>query len=273
MSERDTPALVPLMVGTDLPLDPFYVDAFLDRGKRGGEPRLHVIRCEGRCGHWTPSADPDTIEKPGTTAWPGFGQRVGTLALIGRLATGYTPFAIDRSKDRHWDAIDYLSGGHVMAALRSLVAPDDRAWGRAYLDTMRPAPGAHPRASSLAGGYAASAFFPWHERIEDLPWVADVVAYPTPLLAPLATALTEAAAALPATHQAQARLLPVWGLEMGSAHQRLACIREARAAVSTVLRETRNLRTVGGISALVASPVVLDGFDIVEHARILSGKV
>lgn len=264
MSERDTPGVVPLMVGTSLPLAPVYVDAFLDRGKRGDEPQIHTVLAGTRCEGWSASAHPWTIERPGSTAWPGFAQRASALALVGHLALDQGPFHTDRSQNRAWDEIDYLRGGDLMRALRTLIAPEDRAWGRATRAAQ-----ANGGMWSLAGVYAASCFFPWPKDTHDLPWVADVVAHPTPLLAPLVPALLQAVASLPDTHRAKARLLPVWGLDMASAHQAMATMREARAAVSTTLQERHHLRGVGGLSPLVTTPVLLEGFDVVGFARSL----
>lgn len=263
MSERDTPAVVPLMVGTSLPLAPVYVDAFLDRGRQGKEPQLHTLLA-GRCGTWTASAHSATIERPGRTTWPGFLQRPSVLAVVGHLSLGQGPFLTDRSQDRSWAPIDYLHGGGLMRALRALIGPRDRAWGRAYRALQE---GSTTTMSSLHGVYAASCFFPWPHATQDLPWVSDVVAHPTQDLAPAVPALLQAVASLPDTHQAKARLLPVWGLDMGTAHQAMATVRDARMAVSTVLRERHHLSGPSGPSHLVALPVLLDGFDIVGFAR------
>jgi len=208
--------IIPLLYGTPTPLalEPWAVDAFLDRGPRGKEPRLHLVHIHQN--RTTLFAHADTIKRPGSVTWRGFETRPSALVLAGKLAMDCDPRTPDRAR-----AFSHLT-------IADLIAPESRAWGREC----------RPAFTAAAEWWAASCQF-LLPNPKLLPRALDALAHP-----PAHNLLPEAPmrAALDALEPAgmpEARLLPVLTHDVHPAtsiHQRLHVLTEVEAAIKNALQ-------------------------------------
>lgn len=224
-------AVVALLAGANWEAEALYTDAFLDRGKRGKEPRLHLLRTDGGM---TPYAFDETIPKPGGTAWPGFRERPSCLMLAGRLALhGGVPF-LNHAQAYH--PYVHHQTLNTWAALH--LAPKDRPWGREAQGCI-----ANP-----GWWYCQEGAFFLPPTIHSLPKIRDVLADPPKdaiwKVADLRAALKDITPEL----RDEARLTVAYTHdthEASSAHQRLAAISGIRDGLATALQYRLNLRTFG----------------------------
>lgn len=224
-------AVVALLAGANWEAEALYTDAFLDRGKKGKEPRLHLLRTDDGM---TPYAFFETIDKPGHTAWAGFRERTSTLVLAGRLALhGGLPF-LNHAQDYH----PYVTL-HTLNTWAGLhLAPKDRPWGREAQGCI-----ANP-----GWWYCQEGAFFLPKDIRSLPRIRDVLADPPKdaiwKVADLRAALRDITPEL----RDDARLTVAYTHdthETSSAHQRLAAACGIRDGLATALQYQLNLRTFG----------------------------
>lgn len=224
--------ILPLLYGTPTPLalEPWAVDAFLDRGPRGKEPRLHLVQIHQN--RTTLFAHAETIKRPGSVTWRGFETRPSALVLAGKLAMGCDPRTPDRDRTfSHRTITDHI-------------APENRAWGREC----------RPAFDMAAEWWAAACQFLLPD-LKRLPRAADALAHPpagdTLPEAPLRAALD----ALDPEAAAEARLLPVLTQDVHpgtSIHQRLHVITEVEAAIKAAIPYTTSAHRV---PSAVATPL------------------
>jgi hypothetical protein len=257
MSDRDAIAVVTLLAGANWQANPLYVDAFLDRGKKGKEPRLHMLHVGPSV---TPYAFPDTIDKPGSVAWNGFAQRPSTLMLAGVFALGGTlPF--ESPTNRYIAAVQTRQ---IMAWAKSHLVAVDRPWGRESQGCV----------AEHGWWYTQEGAFYLPSNVSSLPRVRDVLADPPKAHAWDKAALRAALQEVRLELRNNARLTVAYAHDthsQSSAHQRLVALDGLRTGVASALQYTFNLRSYGAGrgapapgSAIAPTPVWIGDIDLPE---------
>jgi hypothetical protein len=238
MSDRDAIAVVALLAGARWQAEPAYVDAFLDRGKRGKEPRLHLMQVDEGT---VPYAFADTIEKPGSTTWAGFRGRTSTLVLAGTLSMyGYLPF---QRTDGYF--IPTVQQRDIEAWAKSHLIDTARAWGRECQGCV----------GRNGWWYTQDGAFYLPRKVATLPRVRDVLADPPKAHTWDATLLRAALRDVKPELRDNARLTVAYAHDThdhSPAHQRLSTLDSMRTGIATALQYTLNLRSFGGGTSMPA---------------------
>lgn len=222
------PSIIPVLFGTRIAQDtpePWYVDAFLDRGKSGKEPRLHLLSHRH---HISMQAVRGTVGRPGSLAWPGFIDRPSSQVLAAKIALGRWP-----------TAKQYPYTYQAQRFLTYIITPPDHAWGREHADVRL----------HTTHWWASSCYFHLGNATT-LPMVREVLAQPGPIKNgawPVA-GIQAQHSALPVALQKEARILPVLAFELGgdeSSHLQLAVYNDVRIAVGAALQSIHRLRSFG----------------------------
>lgn len=215
-------------------VEPWYVDAFLDRGAKRKEPRLHLAQFGGVA---EMMAHADTVERPSSICWPGFLNRPSTLTLVGKIAMGQSPFTGLHLHD-------------ITRAFTAMLRPKDRAWGRlGALEQI---------AITDRFWLSDSVIFP-NQPFDTLPLVRDVLADPSRTTTLPLEAMRDAFDALPEERKPSARFLPVFAHETdgsASAHMRITLLHDAMLHVGEAMAITTHARrsSRGMPSSIVPTP-------------------
>lgn len=239
MLYRDCPTLVPVLFSFGDLLDegpqPWFVDAFLDRGKNHQEDRLQLLMSSPH--HLQLFSHPNTKSNRAIDTWRCYSERTSSLILMGKLAIKASPFP-------------GVSIHDILKTLNAVVTDPARAWGRlAAAELPKPGPFC----------LTDSCIFP-SLPFANLPTVRDVLADPSDAtLLPL-EALRAALTTLEPERQHTARLMPVATHAINaqaSAHLRLAVVHDVHTGLAIALAQHAAMRQGHNATAkaLVAMPV------------------